>query len=1275
MLGRLAACTLMILSLSSPAAANEGDAGFLTRLLQDSLTDAGREVRVIGFQGALSSRATIRELTIADDEGVWLTLRGAVLDWNRSALLLRRQLEVNELSADEIIIERTPDTGPDRPSPEARSFALPELPISLRVDRLRSERVELGEALFGEQAEVRLDGSARLAGGEGFASFEIERIDGAGGQLRMDGSYSNTTRVLALDLAVSEPEDGIAVNLLGIPGNPSLDLSIAGEGPLDDFLADIRLATDGEERLAGEVQLLSEPPEEEELRGAQRFRADLAGDIAPLFAPEYRDFFGNRISLNTEGARLPDGRMELSALDLQAEAISLSGEARLDADGMPKLIALEGRIAAPDGEPVLLPLPGPRTKIGEASLTLDFDAERGEDWRAEISTTQVARPDMEIDRLWLSGEGRITDTFDDVGVAAQFSFAAEGLAPADPDIAQALGRNVNGRAQIDWQQGEPVRLPTFVLSGRDYSMSGTARLEGQKLSGRFAARLEDLERLSGLAGRPLSGRMVASVEGEAELLSGAFDLDAQIAGRNLALDQPELDRLLAGSSRIRAIARRDETGTTIDRLDVTAQQLEARLTGTLTSTASSIAGTLNFADLTVLGNGYGGALAAEGRLEDRDGVQYLSFTATGQDLSVGQSELDGLFAGESLLALEASHSDGTVDVEQFTFNASTLSASVTGQLAQGASDLSLDLDFSDLSALGPNFGGRLEGSAGFREDGTRREVTVAATGTNLALGIPEVDRILRGESRLSLDGHQDGERFRVDDFAFASPLLTADANATVEGERRLLELSARLSDLGVLVPELAGPVTLGGRITEASGEEYQLDLSGTGPGGLDAQVTGRLTQDLIASLSLTGSTNLAISNRFIQPINIQGPADFDLRVDGPLGLDALSGTLTARGARVVSPQLGVTIEDVAGTATFGGGQIGLDMGAAVQGGGRLQLGGSVGLDMGRLPADLRVTLQEVRITDRRIYETDLSGELAVTGGLRDSTGRISGELSLANTEIRIPSTGLGAGEYIPQMRHINDSAATRRTRRDARLNAGDARANGRNVFDLDLTLSSPNQVFIRGRGLDAELGGSLRLGGTTADVVPAGEFTLLRGRLDILGRRFSLSDGVARMQGRFIPFVRLTATTSTDGITASIILEGEADALAIRFVSSPELPEEEVVARLLFGRDLGQLTPFQAAQLASAVATLAGRGGEGLVGNLRQSFGLDDLDVSTGTDGTAALRLGRYISDNVYTDVTVDSEGRSEVSINLDIGRSVTVRGRTDTEGRSGIGIFFERDY
>jgi translocation and assembly module TamB len=123
------------------------------------------------------------------------------------------------------------------------------------------------------------------------------------------------------------------------------------------------------------------------------------------------------------------------------------------------------------------------------------------------------------------------------------------------------------------------------------------------------------------------------------------------------------------------------------------------------------------------------------------------------------------------------------------------------------------------------------------------------------------------------------------------------------------------------------------------------------------------------------------------------------------------------------------------------------------------------------------------------------------------------------------------------------------------------------------------------------------------------------------------------------------------------------------------MAQEEVLAWLLFGRGLDTISAFQAAQLASAVATLAGRGGEGIVGRLRKGFGLDDLDFQTDASGSASLSAGKYISEKVYTEVSVGQDGNTRINLNLDVRPGVTVKGRVDSDGDSGIGVYLEKDY
>ena len=224
-------------------------------------------------------------------------------------------------------------------------------------------------------------------------------------------------------------------------------------------------------------------------------------------------------------------------------------------------------------------------------------------------------------------------------------------------------------------------------------------------------------------------------------------------------------------------------------------------------------------------------------------------------------------------------------------------------------------------------------------------------------------------------------------------------------------------------------------------------------------------------------------------------------------------------------------------------------------------------------------------------------------------------------------------------------------------------------------IDAPNQVFVRGRGIDAELGGQIRLTGTARNIIPIGQLELIRGRVDLLGRRFTMTEGLIELQGSLVPVIRLVAETQRDNITTRIIIDGEIRDPDITFESNPQLPEEEVLSQLLFGRGLDSISALQAAQLANAIAVLAGRGSEGIVSNLRDSVGLDDLDLTTDEEGDISVRAGKYLSDNLYTDVQVEADGTSKINLNLDVSQELTARGSVGSDGDSTVGLFYERDY
>ena len=125
----------------------------------------------------------------------------------------------------------------------------------------------------------------------------------------------------------------------------------------------------------------------------------------------------------------------------------------------------------------------------------------------------------------------------------------------------------------------------------------------------------------------------------------------------------------------------------------------------------------------------------------------------------------------------------------------------------------------------------------------------------------------------------------------------------------------------------------------------------------------------------------------------------------------------------------------------------------------------------------------------------------------------------------------------------------------------------------------------------------------------------------------------------------------------------------------PDLPQDEVLSRFLFGVSVTDLSPLQAAQMAGALATLTGRGGVGLMANLRSGLGLDDLDLSETDAGNTEVRAGKYLTDKIYTEVVADSLGGTEINLNIDLTKTVTIKGGAGSAGGSSLGIYFERDY
>jgi len=578
------------------------------------------------------------------------------------------------------------------------------------------------------------------------------------------------------------------------------------------------------------------------------------------------------------------------------------------------------------------------------------------------------------------------------------------------------------------------------------------------------------------------------------------------------------------------------------------------------------------------------------------------------------------------------------------------------------------------------------------------KATIAAPSTvTIADGTTSIDKLVLGlgGGTATVSGTA-GQQLDVDAVLAKVPLSLANtfspglqAAGTVSGNARITGAAAD--------PKVAFDI-------KAAGVETS-QTRGAGFGGMAIAATGSFAKKTLAfdstisegsGLALKGGGTVALSGApqlsldFAGPVpfsflarklaaqglSLSGTANVDVQVRGPASKPAIAGTVTSSGARFIDAGTGVAINDIS-----------LDVGIAnnvarinrltgkLSTGGALTVGGSVGIDAAQgFPADLSIRLADGRYTDGRVLTANLSGDLTVKGPLA-SAPVIAGTVNLAKTVITVPDKLPGSLAALG-VKHKNAPAAVREQDAALRPAAGSG-GGGSGGIVLDITVNAPSHIFVQGRGVDAELGGSLRLTGPTSSPQAVGAFTLRRGRLEILGKRLTFTEGTLTFSGSLVPTINLVAESNAGDAKVTITVSGEATNPKFTFSSVPALPEDEVLARLIFGRSMSKLSPLQIAQLAEAAAQLAGAGGStSLLQNLRSAIGVDDLDVTTDEKGGAAVSAGKYLNDRTYLSLQKgEKPGSGKARIDLDVGKGVKLRGEASEAGEAKGGIFFEREY
>lgn len=1226
---------LLSLTLSAPAAAQD-ERNTVTRLIEWA---TGGQVRLVGLEGWIPGSPKAARVEVHDAQGPWLVLEEVEASWS-SLALLRGRAQVSRLVAARAVVSRRPASG-------GGGGGGGELPMQVSVDALRIGRLELAPAATGLPAplvlavEGALDLAALDRGRVRLAAQGVERP----GRVAAEAALAPET--LAVTATVEEPAGGLVGTLAGLPDLGALSVQATLDGPR--AAPSVRLEVRAGALVASASGLL----------GADRIALDVAAR-APAMSPG-PGVSWDAIALEAHLSGPP------SAPQARGEAVVerlVAGEARLarlvaTLAGDAGVVRWEGR-----GEEVVLPAPfgdvlraAPVAVMGEVrlaaegrpvSLLLAHPLLRLE---ATVRTAGVpeltlamALPRLEPFAEAVAGNGEVRMVVRLPAEGAEMQ--AEGWVRLERAPVPALAGEETRFALRATRRGEVVALERVELDTPALRASGSGQWDGSRFAAALEASLPDLALLAA----PLRGAARLAVRAEGTPEDGTITLDGTgvagtsdfaplplvLQGRATGLPQAPQGRLslratLEGAPLVAEVAgARAADGTVrleVPRLAWKSVQGQAALALAPGEVLPQGTARLEVARLEELrafvpGVPAGRVLAEMARAAD--GVLKARLEGQAAPLSrftlAAEGPADALALTLSARGPAEIEAGATLNVPGQVLTLASLRAVAQGQTAvlQAPARVSLrDGVRVDRLRLGVG-GGVLEAGG---QVSPVLDLSATLRGLPASLSLPELAGVVQGEAKL------------------------AGSPAAPTGTVRLTATGLRLREgmaAGLPPGSITATATLGGgaaqmeaRATIGAAQATARGRVPLGPGALDVALAGQ------APLALLDPILTAQGRR------ARGDLAFEGRVGGTLAAPAPAATLRLARGELRDDTVGFRLHDLSGTARLDGDRAALDL-AGRAGGGSVALGGTIRLAEAPV-LDLRLVARNARPVVSDLVTATSDADIALRGAYGGDL-LASGRIALGRVEIRIP-------ERMP-----------------ARLPVLKVRVRGAKPeptppppppIALDVLVEAPGNVFVRGRGLEAELAGRVAIRGTLSEPRPEGALTLRRGSFNLLGTALTLTEGRVGMDtaSPLDPAIDFAASTRTSTTNATVRVTGRASSPEIKLTSEPELPQDEILAQMLLGRPASQLNALQLAQIAAGLAELSGKGtGLDPLGRLRGGLGLDRLAVGSTETGATTLEAGRNLAPGVYLGVRQGTgDSGTKATVQIDLGRGLKLQGEVGT--------------
>lgn len=998
---------------------------------------------------------------------------------------------------------------------------------------------------------------------------------------------------------------------------------------------DVRAGAYGLARVSGPLELSL-------CRAGYRLQARLAGagGAGQGYAAA---LLGGAPAAVLDAERLPDGRLAIRRLDVSGRGLKLTAAG---GRGLLGGVSLKGRADitrlsdARKGAAGGLDIGWQASQArADAPWSLSLDA-RGDGFAAgfaELDRLLGPHPRLQAQAEWRAGRLAVSKAALD---GAALSAQASGVMETDGAL----------KIAADWSASGPFRAGPVEVSGK---VRGTGGVTGAVSAPRLDL-LADIEQLD-IPRLPLkAARLSLTFQQQPDGSSGQAALNGTSA---------------YGPARARADFRFPEGGVDLTGVAVDAGGLKASGALSLRRRRPSSADL----QVEVVRGAFldGGRIAGAVRITDAAGGARTVLDLRGDNLPIGR-------AGVTVRTLKLS-ADGPLDRLPYALAA-------RGASGQGEWTLSGKGVLTDARP------GYRAGFDGMGTLGARDLHTTETAVFRLSQGEQSAHVRLAGSDggRLDLDAAlTDGAadiRARV--AAMGLNLFDSDFDGRVDAT---LALQGRGHDLaGTLDARLSGARGKGTPADQGidgalkarlAGDAITLDLATTDKGGLRGDASVVLPAELSAApFRIAIARQRPLKGRFsaegeVRPLwelavggdrALSGQVRTEGTLSGTLARPKASGMLAMDRGRFDDGATGLSLRNVVVRAGFT--EAGVDITEARGEDGR---GGQVS-GQGRISAregvsSFRLDLKGFRLIDNETATAAASGQATISR-TPDGKVKLAGDLTIDRADVAAEPPA-PAGVVAMDVREVNRPDDLPAALPRAAM-AGDGWA-------LDVRLRAPRRVFLKGRGLDMELSLDAHVGGTTANPQLSGTARVVRGDYQFAGKRFEFDDRSVVYLGAHPANIRLQldAVREDPTLTVTVRIRGTAERPEISLTSTPSLPNDEILAKVLFERSASQLSPVEAAQLASALSSFAGGGGLDIIGNLRSFAGLDRLAFGGNDTSGVTVSGGKYLTEDVYLELTGGGREGPSAQVEWRVRKNLSILSRIAGQAGNRLAVRWRKDY